>query len=168
MGQKQPYWLGQLQKHNTDVKDGTWLFFRYKTICTAWIHYKKAFNSIPHDWILKSMELSKAFQTLVTFLEASMQMWHTPLCLQHADRAILLLLSGFHFWLSSMPLTKNLNDTGQGFKITDKQINNLMYMDDSKLCRQRMDNWNISRRSHRSVTILKLLLDSKNAQKLCS
>ena len=33
-----------------------------KNLSTAWIDYKKAFDSVPHDWILKCLEMYKKNQ----------------------------------------------------------------------------------------------------------
>ena len=30
-----------------------------RNLSTAWIDYKKAFDSVPHDWILKAIEIYK-------------------------------------------------------------------------------------------------------------
>ena len=44
---------------------------------TAWIDYKKAFDSVPHEWILKAIELYKISPIISNFLRTSMTKWQT-------------------------------------------------------------------------------------------
>ena len=43
--------------------------------CCAWIDYKKAFDSIPHECILRSLELFKVSSRVVSFLKYNMKNW---------------------------------------------------------------------------------------------
>ena len=45
---------------------------RKKNLSTAWIDYKKAFDSVPHSWILKCLQMYKIHPVLITFIEESM------------------------------------------------------------------------------------------------
>ena len=45
---------------------------RKKNLSTALIDYKKAFNSVPHSWILKCLQMYKIHPVLITFIEESM------------------------------------------------------------------------------------------------
>ena len=36
-----------------------------KNLSTAWIDYKKAFDGVPHSWILKCLQMYKMSMTLV-------------------------------------------------------------------------------------------------------
>ena len=58
---------------------------RKKNLTTAWIDYKKAFDFVPHDWILKCLDIYKILPILIQFLTASMDQWKTTLLLNHAD-----------------------------------------------------------------------------------
>ena len=40
---------------------------RSKNLSTAWIDYRKAFDSVPHDWILKSLDLYKISPIISNF-----------------------------------------------------------------------------------------------------
>ena len=40
-----------------------------KNLGTAWIDYEKAFDSVPHPWITKVMEIYKMSPTLTKFVE---------------------------------------------------------------------------------------------------
>ena len=56
-----------------------------KNLSTAWIDYKKAFDSVPHDWILKCLEMYKLSPIIVQFLTSSMDQWKTTLILNHSE-----------------------------------------------------------------------------------
>ena len=47
--------------------------------CIVWIDYKKAYDSIPHTWILKCLELYKIDRTLRAFIKNLMGLWKTSL-----------------------------------------------------------------------------------------
>ena len=40
---------------------------RKRNLSCAWIDYKKAFDSVPHEWILRSLELFKVSPRVVGF-----------------------------------------------------------------------------------------------------
>ena len=46
---------------------------RKKTLSTAWIDYKKAFDSVPHCWILKCLQMYKICPVLIPLIEESMR-----------------------------------------------------------------------------------------------
>ena len=50
---------------------------------TAWIDYKKAFDGVPHSWILKCLQRYKIHAVLITFIEESMSQWKTNMTLVH-------------------------------------------------------------------------------------
>ena len=54
-----------------------------KNLSTAWIDYKKAFDSVPHSWILACLRMYKINPVLTTFIEASMRQWKTNMVLVH-------------------------------------------------------------------------------------
>ena len=54
---------------------------RKKNLSTAWIDYKKAFDSVPHSWILKCLQMYKIHPGLITFIEESMSQWKTNMTL---------------------------------------------------------------------------------------
>ena len=45
----------------------------------AWIDYKKAFDSVPHSWILRSLRMMGVNQKVVSALANMMQTWATLL-----------------------------------------------------------------------------------------
>ena len=118
-----------------------------KNLSTAWIDYKKAFDHVPHSWILVCFRMYKINPVLTTFIEASMRQWKTNMVLVHESgvletgpisikRGIFQddSLSPLLFTMSLNPLSWELQKTGYGYQL-DKQtkINHLFYVDDLKL-----------------------------------
>ena len=119
---------------------------RSRNLSTAWIDYKKAYDSVPHDWILKTLDLYKVSPIISNFLKGAMAGWKTQLFLSHKDGIIRSRhldikrgifqgdsLSPLLFCLALVPLSNELNETEFGYKIFDRTISHLFYMDDLKL-----------------------------------
>ena len=119
---------------------------RKRNLSCAWIDYKKAFDSVPHEWIERSLELFKKSPKVVGFLKHNMKNWETQLILKH-ESGILMSdninikrgifqgdsLSPLFFYISLIPLSLELNSSGYGYKIRTERITLLFYMDDLKL-----------------------------------
>ena len=120
---------------------------RRKNLSTAWIDYKKAFDSVPHSWILKCLQMYKIHPVLITFIEESMSQWKTSMMLVHKEgvletgpirikRGIFQgdSLSPLLFTMSLNPLSQELQNTGYGYKLDEQtNINHMFYVDDQKL-----------------------------------
>ena len=52
---------------------------RRTNLAMAWIGYKKAYDLVPHSWILEYLMLYKIDSRLVTFIRQSMSHWRTTL-----------------------------------------------------------------------------------------
>ena len=50
---------------------------RHKNLGMAWIDYKKAYDMVPHSWILESLELVQVSGNILKFLKRSMANWQT-------------------------------------------------------------------------------------------
>ena len=120
---------------------------RKKNLSTAWIHYKKAFDSVPHSWILKCLQMYKIHPVLITFIEESMSQWKTNMTLLHKEgvleigpirikRGIFLhSLSPLLFTMSLNPLSKELQKTRYGYQLDEEtKINHLFYVEYSEKC----------------------------------
>ena len=103
-----------------------------KNLSTAWIDYKKAFDSVPHSWILACLRMYKINLVLMPFIEASMRQLKTNMVLVHGSGQS--VSSPLLFTMSLNPLSRELKKTGHGYQL-DKQtkINHLFYVDDLKL-----------------------------------
>ena len=52
---------------------------RQTNLSTAWIDYRKAYDSMPHTWICECLALYNVNTTLRTFIKKSMGFWKTTL-----------------------------------------------------------------------------------------
>ena len=50
-----------------------------KNLITVWLDYKKAFDSIPHAWIIKSLQLAKILDMIIEAIGMLMIKWRTKL-----------------------------------------------------------------------------------------
>ena len=117
-----------------------------RNLSTAWIDYKKAFDSVPHSWILKSMQLIKLSPTLINFMHLAMSNWKTDIQLKHQDGTITIngldircgifqgdSFSPLLFCIALFPLSHILNSEGCGYQVDNTKISHLFFMDDLKL-----------------------------------
>ena len=113
---------------------------RKKNLSTAWVNYKKAFDSVPHSWILKCFEIYKISPKMKDFIKASMTKWKTTLTLNHnkgtiSSREIKInsgifqedSLSPLLFCIALAPLSSLLNESNYGYKISNANITHLFY-----------------------------------------
>jgi hypothetical protein len=124
---------------------------RKKNLSVAWIDYQKAFDSIPHSWILECLKLYRVSPRVVHFLTHIMPTWRTTMTLQGARDKVVTReinircgifqgdsLSPLLFCLAINPLSELLNSSGVGYhvgkgKTENHFVNHLLYMDDLKL-----------------------------------
>ena len=120
---------------------------RKKNLSTAWIDYKKAFDSVPYSWILKCLQMYKIHPVLITFVEESMSQWKTNMRLVHKEGVLetgpirikkqlfqVDSLSPLLITMSLNPLSQELQKTGYGYQLDEQtKINHLLYVDDLKL-----------------------------------
>ena len=120
----------------------------------AWVDYQKAFDSVPHSWINRCLELYKVEDSLRTFLKHQMTKWRTSITLNHANGEITIpdvkiqrgifqgdSLSPLLFCLAIDPLSKVLKQQNIGYDLGQVRgrnkkkevINHLLFMDDLKL-----------------------------------
>ncbi len=59
-----------------------------KNLSTAWIDYKKAFDSVPHTGIEKCLEIYQVFPTTIKLIVQSMKNWKTTLNLHHVNGSV--------------------------------------------------------------------------------
>ena len=118
---------------------------RKKNLTISWIDYRKAFDSVPHSWIIKTLDLYKVSPEIVNFMKVNMQNWKTTLVLRHTTGTLTSRmieinsgifqgdsLSPLLFLLGTGPPSNLLNDTNCGYDIQGKKINHLFYMNDLK------------------------------------
>lgn len=122
-----------------------------RNLYVGYIDYQKAFDSIPHSWLIEVLSIYKIHPTLVNFLASVMNNWRTTIEVKNKTlnrktgvipirRGIFQgdCLSALWFCIAINSLSRLLNDSGYGFKIKKDrdemyQVNHLLYMDDLKL-----------------------------------
>ena len=50
-----------------------------RNLLTVWLDYRKAFDSVPHDWIIKALQLAKVLKNLVESIKRLTKQWATIL-----------------------------------------------------------------------------------------
>ena len=116
-----------------------------KNLSTAWVDYRKAFDSVPHSWIIRALEIYRISPALINFMKITMKFWKTTMMLRYEEGSIKTRpiqvrsgifqgdsLSPLLFCLSLAPLSTMLNNTKRGYDIQGKKISHLFYMDDLK------------------------------------
>jgi hypothetical protein len=103
-------------------------------LCMAWNDYKKAFDSLPHNWIVTVKEMYQICPTRRQFMEASMKEWKTKMWLSHTEghvkRGTVAIKQGMFqsdsfspllFCLALILLTNQLNKQGAAYEVQGKQ-----------------------------------------------
>jgi hypothetical protein len=114
----------------------------------VWIGYQKAFDTVPHSWIIKSLELIGINNKVIAFTKKAMSYWRTRMCL-YAENELIETedikiqcgifqgdsLSPLLFCICLIPLIQKLNRLNTGYKehTTKTKISHLLCMDDLKL-----------------------------------
>ena len=57
-----------------------------RNLTTAWLDYRKAFYSVPHGWIIESLQLAKVPDKIIDVIKMLMSKWRTKLYL-YGDKA---------------------------------------------------------------------------------
>jgi len=131
---------------------------KHRNLEMAYIDYKKAFDSVPHKWLIKVLKLYKIDNTLINTLENMMKNWNTKLCVNttngteispeiEINRGIFQgdSLSPLWFCLALNPLSSLLNKI-KGINLKARNIKHnlthLLYMDDLKLYAEKESDLN--------------------------
>ena len=110
----------------------------------TWIDYKKAFDSLPHSWIAKCLEIVGVSGNSRQFLRVAMALWKTVVTVNgqvldyvHIRRGIFQgdSLSPLFYVIAMIPMTTILRQTGLGYQTSKSaaKISHLLYMDGLKL-----------------------------------
>ena len=123
---------------------------KHRSLSVAWLDYHKAYDSVPHNWLLECFRLFHFPSLLITCIEYLMPLWGSSLFLCLPDKVPLKLfdvsvkcgiyqgdtLSPLLFCLCLNPLSYIL-DGLKGYKISPTgNLTHLLYMDDLKLFSQ--------------------------------
>ena len=113
-------------------------------LAMGWIDYKKAFDMIPHSWIIRCLEIFKVADNIKKFIKNSMSHWETELTSGGQSLGKVKIqrgifqgdsLSPLLFIICLIPLSLILRNVKAGFEFrkSGPSINHLLYMDDVKL-----------------------------------
>ena len=117
---------------------------RLTNLSMAWIDYRKAYDMVPHSWILKCLEMSGTANNIQALIRNSMPKWKTVLSSEgealgevSINRGIFQgdSLSPLLFVIIMIPLSIILRKIKAGYKMNKNSdmINHLLFMDDLKL-----------------------------------
>ena len=110
----------------------------------AWIDYRKAYDMVPHSWIIECMDMFGIAKNTAICLRKSMSTWKTELTSYGKSLGTVSIkrgifqgdsLSPLLFVLCMIPLTLILRKAKAGYEFEHKcqKINHLLFMDDLKL-----------------------------------
>ena len=121
-----------------------------RNLFTMWFDYKKAFDSIPHQWLIEALKLAKIPMMLRNTISELMQKWATKVYLRTKENVSITdtikyltgvlqgdCLSLILFTLCINPLSHLLNKMCNGYSIgppgdRSTKINHLLFVDDLK------------------------------------
>ena len=128
---------------NKTILEHSIKFRRNLSIC--YIDYQKAYDSVPHPWILETLNTYKISPIIIEFLNHAMSMWEIKLILRH-DNGVLEVpnikikrgifqgdtLSPLLFVIAINPLSYLLSKSEYGYTIDKVCYTHMLYMDDIK------------------------------------
>ena len=117
---------------------------RLTNLYMGWIDYKKAYDMVPHSWILECMSIYGIAENVIQLMKGSMEQWKTELTAGgktlgevNIKRGIFQgdSLSPILFVLCLIPLSDMLRQAKPRYSVGKgaSTINHLLFMDDLKL-----------------------------------
>lgn len=120
---------------------------KLKNISMAWIDYQKAFDSVPHSWLIEVLKIYKVNPQVIALLQYLMSTWRTTLTVRGGTATYKTTdveirrgifqgdsLSPLWFCLALNILSRMLNRSAYAYSINDQaKLTHLFYMDDLKL-----------------------------------
>ena len=117
---------------------------RNKNLAMAWIDYKKAYDMVPHSWIIECLDLFGVAENIKSLLVNSMEKWKVMLCSGNSQLAEVEIkrvifqgdcLSPLVFVLALIPLSLILRKAKAAYEFSEskEKINHLLFMDDLKV-----------------------------------
>ena len=117
---------------------------RKTNLSMAWVDYKKAYNMVPHSWIITTMGMVGLADNIIGLIKQSMNKWKTNL---YADGKLLGSVpirrrifqgdsfSPLLFVIALLPLTHILRETRMGYQLEQNgaKVHHLSFMEDLNL-----------------------------------
>ena len=124
---------------------------RKKNLAVGWVDYRKAYDMVPHSWILECLKSLGISDNIQLFLEKTMKTWRVELTCANQQLGEVNIkrgifqgdaLSPLLFVVAMIPLTHVLRKIKSGYEFTKskEKINHLLYMDDLKYMRKMRRN----------------------------
>ena len=118
--------------------------FRKRNLAMGWIDYRKAYDMLPHSWILECLVNLGINGKVQILLQESMKRWKVKLTCGKQELGEVSIkrgifqgdaLSPLLFVIALIPLTSVLRNVkaGYSFVSSKEKINHLLFMDDLKL-----------------------------------
>ena len=123
-----------------------------KNLSMVWIDYKKAYDSVPHNWIREVLKIYKISPEIIRFIDNAMKIWKVNINLHYEEGTLEIeevkikrgifqgdSISPLIFVLAINPLSALINGLQNGYRINSRNekkpkiISHLFYMDDLKL-----------------------------------
>ena len=60
----------------------------YRFLITMWLDYQKAFDSVPHEWLIKASEVAKVPTRFINAIIELIKKWTTNIHLQRNEQLI--------------------------------------------------------------------------------
>ena len=119
------------------------LKMRKRNLSMAWIDYKKAYNMVPHSWIIDCLETVGINEKIRRLLAESLKLWREELIIGEENLGQVNIRRGFFqgdslspllFVVCLLPLTHILRDAAPQFRFESdgQKVNHLLFMDDLK------------------------------------
>ena len=117
---------------------------RKTNLAMAWVDFKKAYDMVPHSWILETLSMFGIADNIKQLIQNSMPVWKTQLYHDQENLGTVNIKRGIFqgdsfspllFVIALIPISRVLKNVKMGYKV-DKQsltINHMLFMDDLKL-----------------------------------
>ena len=84
---------------------------RNKNLTMAWIDYKKAYDMVPHSWIIECLDLLEVAENIKSLLVNSMEKWKVMLCYSLSPLVFVLALIPLSLILRKVKATYELPES---------------------------------------------------------
>ena len=106
--------------------------------------YRKAYDSVPHSWIILCLKTFRVAKNICSFMTKTMVLWHTQLLCGGERLGSVNIQCGIIqedsfspllFIMCLLPLTMILRKCSSGYQLGREHttVNHLLYLDDLKL-----------------------------------
>ena len=117
---------------------------RNKNLAMAWIDYKKAYDMVPHSWIIEFLDLFGVAENIKSLLVNSMEKWKVMLCSGNSELSEVEIKQGIFqgdslsplvFVLAMIPISLILKKAKTAYELSEskEKINHFLFMNNLKL-----------------------------------